>query len=203
MSTLCNVRPEKRAAVDLSKYQHTYESGRSWIIRACWFFVGAPLVRWQLMPWSGLRCRILRLFGAEIGSGVVIKPGVRIKFPWLLKAGDNTWIGEDCWIDNLAAVVLGDNVCLSQGVYLCTGNHDWDDPQFALLVRPIRILDGAWIGAKALVGPGTVIGEGAVVAMGGVALHGIPPYEIHGGNPAKLLGYRSRGVGMSAQHQTA
>jgi putative colanic acid biosynthesis acetyltransferase WcaF len=177
--------------VDLSTYKHTYDSGRSVLVRAAWFFVGLPLLRCQLIPSSWFRRLLLRCFGAEIGIGVVIKPGVRVKFPWLLRVGNHCWIGEDCWIDNLSLVTFGNHVCISQGAYFCTGNHDWSDPSFGLFVRPIYVHDGAWVSAKAVIGPGTVIGEGAVIAAGAVATKRIPAYEVHAGNPAEYTGRRT------------
>jgi putative colanic acid biosynthesis acetyltransferase WcaF len=183
---------------DLSSYKHSYHPGRSWFVQAMWFFLGLPVLRCSILPSSGFRRSWLRLFGAEIGEGVVIKPGVRVKFPWLLRVGSHTWIGEDCWIDNLALVALGSNVCLSQGTYLCTGNHDWTDPSFGLRVRPVQIHDGAWICAKAFVSPGAVIGECAIVTAGGVATGSIPPYEVHGGNPATFICRRS--ISNGAHH---
>jgi putative colanic acid biosynthesis acetyltransferase WcaF len=179
-----------QSPIDLSRYEHTYHPGRPAIVCALWFFIGLPLLRCFLLPSSGFRRWLLRLFGARIGSGVVIKPGVRVKYPWLLEAGDHCWIGEDCWIDNLSLVRLGSHVCVSQGVYFCTGNHDWSDPGFRLRAQPIRVDDGAWICARAFVGPGTEIGEGAVVAAGAVATKSVPPYAIHAGNPAELVGLR-------------
>jgi putative colanic acid biosynthesis acetyltransferase WcaF len=135
-------------------------------------------------------CSLLRLFGTRIGAGVVIKPGVRIKFPWLLSLGDRSWIGEDASIDNLARVDIGRNVCISQAAYLCTGNHDWSDPAFGLLVKPIALGDGSWIGARCVVCPGVKIGEGGIAAAGSVVTRDIPAGEIHGGNPATLIRLR-------------
>jgi putative colanic acid biosynthesis acetyltransferase WcaF len=120
----------------------------------------------------------LRWFGAEIGQGVRIKTGVRVKFPWRLIIKDFVWIGEDAWIDNLAPVLLADHVCLSQGVYLCTGNHNWTDPDFALIPAPIQIESGCWIGAQAIVGPGVTVRAGAVLGLGGVAGKSLDPMTI-------------------------
>lgn len=183
--------------INLSKYKHTYRSERSVIVRALWFFVGLPLLRCQALPSSSFRRWLLRLFGAEIGNAVVIKPGVRVKYPWLFRAGDHCWIGEEAWIDNLSLVDIGNNVCISQGAYLCTGNHDWADPAFGLTVRPIYIHDGAWICARAIVGPGANIGEGAVLTAGSVATKSIQPYAIHAGNPAAPFGWRRLNVEIS------
>jgi putative colanic acid biosynthesis acetyltransferase WcaF len=176
--------------VDLSSYRHTYRPGRPALFCALWFFAGLPLLRCALIPSSKFRVWLLRLFGARLGAGLVIKPGVRVKYPWLLHTGDHCWIGEDCWIDNLAPVRLGSSVCVSQGAYFCTGNHDWTDPAFGLMVGSISVGDGAWIGARALIAPGTVVGEGAVVAAGAVATKRIPPYAVYAGNPAGLVGIR-------------
>ena len=182
-----------RTSVDLSSFDthHSdYCAGRSFFVRAVWFAFGLPLLRCALLPSSSVRRRLLRLFGAHIGEGAVIRPGVRVKFPWKLEAGKNCWIGEDCWIDNVAPVTIGDNVCISQGAYLCTGSHDWTDPAFGLITRPIEINSGAWIAARASLGPGVVIGQCSVVCFGAVVTKSIPPYQIHGGNPARLLQWR-------------
>jgi putative colanic acid biosynthesis acetyltransferase WcaF len=155
-----------------------------------WFLLGAPLIRCELIPSSLFRVWLLRLFGATVGSGAVIRPGVRIKFPWRLQAGDNCWLGQNCWIDNLDRVVLGNNVCLSQGSYLCTGNHDWGDRAFGLITSQIVIQDGAWVGAMALICPGVTLGEGAVAGAGSVVVKDIPRCEIHMGNPAEFVRVR-------------
>jgi putative colanic acid biosynthesis acetyltransferase WcaF len=180
-----------QASVDLSRFDNThnphYDIGRSFLVTAAWFFFGSPLLRCSVLPFSFLRRTLLRCFGAEIGEGAVIKPGVRVKFPWKLKAGKNCWIGEDAWIDNMAPVTLGENVCISQGAYLCTGNHDWEDPAFSLITQPIRINDGVWIAARASIGPGVVIGRCSVVGLGAVVTNDIPSHQIHGGNPAKFI----------------
>ncbi len=179
------------SAIHLGLYDNSwYRPGRSRLWQAAWFFVGLPILRSALLPSSGLRAALLRFFGAEVGTGVVIKPGVQVKYPWHLAVGDHTWIGEGCWIDNLTTVRLGSNVCLSQGVYLCTGNHDWKDPAFGLLVAPITLRDGAWAGARAMLMPGVELGAGAVAAAGSVVSGNIPDFEIHAGNPAQFAKHR-------------
>src|SRR5690606_2767007 len=76
--------------------------------------------------------------------------------------------------------------CVSQGAYLCTGNHDWSDPAFGLIVKPITLGDGSWVGARAVIAPGVELGECAVAAAGSVVARPIPPYEVHSGNPASF-----------------
>lgn len=174
--------------VRLDRFENRwYQPGRSAPWQIAWFFVGLQLLRCSWLPSSGFRVSLLRLFGARVGVGVVIKPGVRVKYPWHLTIGDYSWIGEDCWIDNLAPVQIGSHVCLSQGVYFCTGNHDWADPAFGLMVKPIKLLDGSWAGAKSVLTPGVVLGEGAIAAAGSVVTRDIQAYEIHSGNPAAFV----------------
>jgi putative colanic acid biosynthesis acetyltransferase WcaF len=174
--------------IDLSKFENSwYSSGRSKFTEALWFFVGLPLLRCTVVPFSSFRVLVLRLFGAAIAEGVVIKPGVRVKYPWLLKVGKHSWLGEDVWIDNLAQVQIEDNVCISQGAYLCTGNHNWSDPAFALRVLPILLRAGSWVGARGVVCPGVEFGEGAVAAAGSVVMKSLPPWTIHAGNPATQI----------------
>ncbi len=173
------------SSIDLSRYDNSwYHPGRSRLWQAAWFFLGLPLFRSSVLPSSGLRVRLLRAFGARIGSGVVIKQEVNVKYPWHLVVGDHCWIGEGAWIDCLTTVRLGSNVCVSQGAYLCTGNHDWKDPGFGLVVSPIQVNDGAWVGAQSILTPGVVLGEGAIAAAGSVVTRDIPDFEIHAGNPA-------------------
>ena len=191
--------------VELERYDNGwYRPGRAKAIQIAWYFLGLPLLRSSLLPISGVKCLVLRVFGAKLGAGVVIKPGVRVKYPWRLTVGNHCWIGEDCWIDNLADITVGDSVCLSQGAYLCTGNHDWSDPAFGLKIGSIHLGNGCWIGAKAVILPGIAVGPGGVALSGSVVTKDIPGWEIHGGNPAVFRKYRrlsiageSRSVGTS------
>lgn len=178
--------------LDLSTFDNsTHDRGRSLLVQSLWFFFGLPILRCPVLPSSAVRRFVLRVFGARVGVGVVLKPGVRVKYPWFLSIGDHSWIGEDCWIDNLVPVTIGTECCVSQGVYLCTGNHDWSDRGFAYRLGGIVIEDGAWIGAKSVVCPGVTVARLAVLAAGSVARANIPEKEIHSGNPAIFLKYRS------------
>src|SRR5262245_29384918 len=134
--------------VALRQYDNTrFDRGRSKLVETLWLMLDAALVR-SRVPGYAHRRQILRVFGARIGKRVVIKPGVRIKFPWRLEIGDDSWIGEDVWIDNLATVHIGRNCCISQGAYICTGSHDWEKPTFDLIVKPVKIGDGAWLASR-------------------------------------------------------
>ena len=177
--------------VELQNYDNSwYDPGGSFLKRVLWMLLGEPLFGSVWLPASGLRVGLLRIFGATVGRRVVIKPAVRVKYPWHLEIGDDCWIGERCWIDNLTTVRLGCNVCVSQGAYLCTGNHDWSDPQFGLRVEPIWLGEGSWAGAKSILTPGTVLGEYAIASAGSVIRGEIPAFEVYAGNPAQFVRVR-------------
>lgn len=162
----------------LDRFQNSdYRRGASKFKEALWLAVSGLLVE-SWLPGSKWRVALLRLFGARIGKGVVIKPHVRVKFPWRLKIGDHCWIGEEVWIDNLANVEIGCHVCLSQRAYLCTGSHDWSRETFDLIVCPITIADHAWVCAFAVLAPGTSLGEGAILGMGERGSGALPAWTI-------------------------
>jgi putative colanic acid biosynthesis acetyltransferase WcaF len=171
--------------VDLSKFNNNWFSkGRGRGVVALWFCVNAIYFNSYLLPVSSIKRNILRLFGAKIGSRVIIKPKVSIKYPWKLEIGSNSWIGENVWIDNLDSVKIGDNCCLSQGALLLCGNHDYKKPTFDLIVNPITLEDGAWVGARATVAQGVVMKSHSILAVNSVATSDLESYSIYQGNPA-------------------
>jgi putative colanic acid biosynthesis acetyltransferase WcaF len=167
-----------------------YTPGAPYWTQLLWYFFGSPLVQSYWFPISRLKVLTLRIFGSKIGQGVRIKPGVRVKFPWRLTVGDYVWIGEDAWIDNLAPVTIDSHVCISQGVYLCTGNHDWSHPHFQLMTAGIHLEASCWIAARSIIGPGVTVGRGAVLAMGSVTGRSLEPMLIYAGNPAQPIKVR-------------
>jgi putative colanic acid biosynthesis acetyltransferase WcaF len=168
-----------------------YTPGAPFWKQFLWYYIGAALLESYWLPWSGTKVAILRLFGATVGQNVRIKPGVKVKFPWRLTLGDYVWLGEKSWLDNLAQITIESHVCISQDVYLCTGNHDWSHPHFSLVPAPIIIKQGSWLAARATVGPGVTIGRGAVLCLGSVASHSLEAMAIYAGNPAKMIKTRS------------
>lgn len=175
---------------------HRYRTPKDWNpgaplhLRTLWFCIGAPLLSARWLPGSAWRVWMLRWFGALIGGRCRIKPGLRVKFPWRLQVGNACWLAEDAWLDNLALITIGDRVCLSQGVYLCTGNHNFRSPDFDLVLGPITIGSDAWIAAGAVLAPGTRIGSGAIVGIGAVVSGSVPDGVIMRGNPAAVVGQR-------------
>ena len=170
---------------DLSNYSNRpYTPGANPLKRFLWFYTNAILFKTSLLPINGFKATLLRLFGAKIGKNLTIKPGVSIKYPWHLTVGDNTWIGEDVWIDNLVDVTIGSNACVSQGAMLLTGNHNYKKTSFDLITGTIILEDGAWVGAKAVVNPGVTVATHAVLTTGSIATKNLDAYTIYQGNPA-------------------
>lgn len=170
---------------DLSTYDNSdFKTGRGFLIRMLWYYVNFIVFKSYWLPINGLKVYLLRMFGAKIGIGVIIKPNVNIKYPWKLSIGNYTWIGEDVWIDNLVEVSIGTNCCLSQGAFLLCGNHDYKKSTFDLITKSIKLEDGVWIGAKATVCPGVRAMSHSVLAVNSVATAELEEYGIYQGNPA-------------------
>jgi putative colanic acid biosynthesis acetyltransferase WcaF len=171
--------------MNLSRYDNShYHPGAGTLRRAAWYVFNALVFDSWVMPVSAVKRPLLRLFGARIGRGVVIKPRVNIKNPWRLSIGDHCWVGEGVWIDNVADVRIGSNVCLSQGAYLVTGNHDYRDDAFRLVTGDITIEDGVWVAAFAVVCPGVTIRSGCVLSVRCVATADTEPGWVYQGSPA-------------------
>lgn len=149
-----------------------------------WFLVNALIVRASWNPFMGIKIALLRAFGAKIGKGLIIKNEVRVKSPWFLTIGNNCWIGENVWIDNLDRVTIGNNVCISQGAMLLTGNHDYKVSTMPYRNAPIMVEDGAWVGANSTVCPGVTVHENAILTVGSIATKNMETNGIYQGNPA-------------------
>lgn len=168
---------------DLSKYKISWKDEKVFK-RILWYFINVLFFLNPLNPIVSLKKFLLQLFGAKIGRGVMIKPGVNIKYPWSLEIGNYVWIGENVWIDNLGKVKIGDNACISQGAMILTGSHDYKKSTFDLIVRGTTLEDGVWIGAKAIVCPGIHCGSHSFLTAGSVVTKDMEPFMIYQGNPA-------------------
>jgi len=184
---------------ELSKYDNSWYKPGGKLKILIWYFTNVIFFQNTLNPSSGLKVALLKLFGAKIGKGVVIKPGANIKYPWKLEIGDHCWIGEKVWIDNLEQVSIGSNVCISQGAMLLCGNHNYKKPTFDLIVKEIILEDGVWIGAQSLVCPGIACKSHSILAVNSVANKDLEPYKVYQGNPAAVVRDRiKKEIGTSA-----
>lgn len=142
---------------------------------------------WQIS--SRLRVWALRRFGAEIAQGVVFRPRTRVRFPWKLHIGPDTWIGEGVWFHNQDHIRIGRDVVVSQETFMTTGSHA-HRRDMALVTRPITVGDGAWITSRCMVLGGVTIGRSALVRPMSLVANDIPANSISGGNPATHIGWR-------------
>ncbi|MFP5040685.1 WcaF family extracellular polysaccharide biosynthesis acetyltransferase [Parasediminibacterium sp. JCM 36343] len=178
---------------DFNKYNNSWYQPSGTLKRGLWFLVNVFFFNNGLAGFNKLKLLLLKAFGASVGTGVVIKPSVNIKYPWFLTIGNNVWIGEAVWIDNLTHVIIGNNVCLSQGAMLLTGNHNYSKQSFDLIIGEIKLEDGVWIGAKAIVCPGITCYSHSVLAAASVANKSLEAYSIYQGNPAVKVRVRKIG----------
>ncbi|GAB2484431.1 DapH/DapD/GlmU-related protein [Luteococcus sediminum] len=150
-----------------------YDKGRSPLVCAAWALVAEPLTRSVMCP-PVARATVLRAFGAQIGENVNIRNDVRVHWPWKLSVGDNTWIGVGTYLLNLEPITIGEDVCISQQAFLCTGSHRADEPAFEFDNAPITVEDGAWVAARATVLRGVTIGRDAVVGATALVVKDVP-----------------------------
>jgi putative colanic acid biosynthesis acetyltransferase WcaF len=154
---------------------------------ALWFLVRRIFFDTQLPVPSAIKTFWLRRFGAKIGHGVVIRSKVNITFPWRFRCGNDVWIGDEVLILSLAEVAIGNDCCISQRSFLCTGSHDFSRPSFDLITAPIKIADGCWVCARVFLGPGTILGP-ASRCLPGAVVHGkVEGGTTVGGVPAKII----------------
>mgnify|MGYP000188632892 CR=1 FL=1 len=154
-----------------------------------WAIVEPLLVRNSLQLSSRLRVAVLRFFGATIGAGVITRPGLRVRFPWKLKVGDRSWIGEDVWLHNQDRLVIGADVVISQDSFVTTGTHAFRT-DMALRTRPIYVDDGVWITSRSVVLGGLTIGRNALVLPNTVVRRDVPPNAIFGAPEGSVVGQR-------------
>jgi putative colanic acid biosynthesis acetyltransferase WcaF len=161
----------------------------AWLVQVWWLFdaifvrpTPQVLYSWRRFAW--------RLFGAKVGKNVLIRPGVRVTYPWKVTIGDHCWIGDGATLYDLAEITIGEHSVVSQGAYLCAATHDFHDISFPLVGAPILIDSECWIAAHAFVGPGVRIGRGAVVGACSVVLSNVASAAIVAGVPARTVGTR-------------
>jgi putative colanic acid biosynthesis acetyltransferase WcaF len=161
--------------------------GRSPIIVQLWWMVQATLFAWSPQFLYGWRRLLLRLFGARIGRKVLIRPTVKVTYPWKIYIGDYSWIGDDVVLYSLGEIIIGRHTVISQKSYICTGSHDYTSLSFNIFSEPVQIGNEVWIATDVFVAPGVRLGDGSVVGARSSVLHDLPPGKICYGNPAEAV----------------
>ncbi|MEB3195879.1 MAG: acyltransferase [Candidatus Sericytochromatia bacterium] len=121
---------------------------------------------------------------------MAIHRGARFTTRGRLSIGAGSNIDSDAHLDARGGLVIGANVATGPAVMFLTADHAPQSPDFAGRLRPIRIGDRAWLGARATILPGVNVGEGAIVAAGAVVARDVPPHTIVAGVPARVIGQR-------------
>lgn len=165
--------------------------GRSLLVVQIWWLVQGSLFRMSPQGLYGWRRFLLRAFGAKIGVGVIVRPSVKVTYPWKLEVGNYSWIGNDVELYTLGPILIGENVVVSQNSYLCTGSHDYCSEYFDIYSKKIVIEDEAWLASDVFIHPGVTIGSGAVVSARSTVSHDVPPGMIAAGFPAKPIRHRN------------
>ena len=170
--------------VDLRNYRvPNDERGKpSWVV-VFWWFIQAIAFPLSLHNFNNFRCFLLRLFGAEVGIGVVIRPTARFTYPWKVKIADYSWIGDDVVFYSIDQISIGSHCVVSQKTYLCTGSHNINDSAFALIKAPIQIGNGTWVATDCFIAPGVSIGSNSVVGARSTVMNNIPAQRVAWGTP--------------------
>lgn len=156
--------------------------------RLLWLAAWALLAKWTpYFVCRRWRVFLLALFGMKHRGHVGVYPSCKVWAPWNVEMGSWVAIDDEVYLYSAAKITIGTKVAISREAFICTASHDITKPNRPLVIAPITICDGVWIGARAIILPGVTIGEGAVVAAGAVVTKDVEPWSVVGGNPAKFI----------------
>ncbi len=164
--------------------------GRSAVVVQLWWLVQSTLFAWSPQFMFGWRAWLLRRFGAKIGKGVKLRPGVRVTYPWKLTIGDHCWFGDGTLLYSLAEIDIGDNVAMADNISIVTGSHEFRKPTFDIYALPLKIESESWFCSGCFVHQGLTIGRGSVIGARAVVTKSTEPYSINTGFPARKVGDR-------------
>jgi putative colanic acid biosynthesis acetyltransferase WcaF len=166
--------------------------------RVLWSVVSGLFFRFSPKPMYGFRSFLLRLFGAKVGRRVHVYPKVKIWAPWNLILKDECGVADGAILYSQGQIRIGYRTVISQGVHLAAGTHDYTQPGFPLITKPIIINDHVWIATEAFVNPGIVIGEGCVIGARSVVTKDMPAWMVCAGHPCQPIKERTNFVKLSS-----
>ena len=155
--------------------------------RLIWIIAGGILFKLSPKPFHAWRSFLLRCFGAKVGKGVHVYPGVKIWAPWNLLLEDECGVANGVILYSQGQISIGQRTVISQGAHICAGTHDHTKPGFPLITMPINIGSEAWIAAEVFVHPGVNIGNGCVIGARSVVTKDMPEWMICAGFPCKPI----------------
>lgn len=139
---------------------------------------------WTIRKW------VYEFFGIKIGQGSVIHLWARFYEPKNIEIGEDTHIGDNCFLDGRNKIKIGDHVDIASQVLIYNEEHNVASDKFEAINEPVEIGDYVFIGPRAIILPGVKIGKGAVVAAGAVVTKNVPDFSIVAGVPALKIGER-------------
>ncbi|MDP2632348.1 MAG: acyltransferase, partial [Candidatus Curtissbacteria bacterium] len=142
------------------------------------------------VPFHSIRKFTFQFFGLKVGRGSTIHMWTRFFNPKNITIGEDSIIGDHCFLDGRAKLTIGDHVDIASQVLIYNSEHDVNSEDFDPIEEPVEIDDYVFIGPRAIILPGVKIGRGAIVAAGAVVTSDVKPFEIVGGVPAKPIGER-------------
>jgi putative colanic acid biosynthesis acetyltransferase WcaF len=157
-----------------------------------WNIASVTLFRWTPKPCFKWRAFLLKMFGAKIARGAFVASSASIKMPWNLEMAEQSCIGPDATVYNLAPVRIGRRSTVAQEVYLCGGSHDFSRPTLALIVGEIEIGDDVFIGARAFIHPGVTLSNGVIVGACSVVTSDVREWTVAVGTPCRPIKERPR-----------
>lgn len=175
---------------DLSRFGGTARGKAAWRAQLWWLFQAVFVLPTPQYMFAWRRLALV-MFGAKIGKRVLIRPGVRVTYPWNLTMGDYVWVGDNVTLYSVAEISIGSHSVISQEAYLCAGTHDYRDVTFPFVSAPIRIAGECWVAARVFIGPGVDVGHAAVIGAGSIVTTNVEAETIVVGNPAKFVGRRA------------
>lgn len=173
---------------NLLKYKNPKNfRGKPKLIVQLWWIIYALFFRPSPQVLYGWRRFLLKCFGAKIGKNVIVRPSAQITYPWKVKIGDYSWIGDDVVLYSLGEIEIGSNTVISQRSYICTGSHDYTKTDFPIYAEKIIIEDQCWLATDVFIAPGTTIKKGTVVGARSSVFKSLDSFSIYAGSPAKFI----------------
>lgn len=158
---------------------------RSRVALLAWEYAWLGLCQWTPKPLNAWRLLVLRAFGTKIEGRPFVHQRARIQIPWNVSLGDGACIGDRAALYSLDKIVVERRAVIAQEAYLCTGTHDFTRDTLPLVTAPVRVMEGAFVGARAFVMPDVTIGSGAVVGACAVVTRDVEAGARVKGNPAR------------------
>jgi putative colanic acid biosynthesis acetyltransferase WcaF len=154
----------------------------------CW----ALFCAWTPKPFNAWRLFWIKRFGATIDGAPFVHGRATIIRPWNLTMRERSCLGDGAVAYCLDRIELGVGSTAAQESYLCTGTHDFDDPNSPLKTAAITVGAHVFVGLRAIVLPGVSLGADGVIGAGAVVTRDTEPAGIYGGNPARKIGQRHK-----------